>query len=68
MIITCSRSHLEELCVRRGYSFFRASGCVVSSAGDILAVDMDHVDYPAERVGMYEPSVRASILGDGGTD
>lgn len=52
MIITCSRSHLEERCLQRGYSFFRASGCVVSSSGDILAVDTDHVDYPAERVGV----------------
>jgi hypothetical protein len=51
MIITCDRSHLEERCLQRGYSFFRASGCVVSSSGDILAVDTDHVDYPAERVG-----------------
>lgn len=51
MIITCHRSHLEERCLQRGYSLFRAAGCVVSSSGDMLAVDTDHVDYPAERVG-----------------
>lgn len=52
MIITCHRSHLEERCLQRGYSLFRAAGCVVSSSGDMLAVDTDHVDYPAERVGV----------------
>lgn len=52
MIITCHRSHLEERCLQRGYSFFRAAGCVVSSSGDVLAVDTDHVDYPSERVGV----------------
>jgi hypothetical protein len=48
MIITCSRTHLEEICRKRGYSFFRAAGCVVSSVGDIIAVDTEHADYPRE--------------------
>ena len=48
MIMTCHRSHLEELCIKRGYSFFKASGCVVASSGDVLAVDTEHPDYPRE--------------------
>jgi len=51
MIITCRRSHLEERCRQRGYSFSSVLGCVVSVAGDIWAIDTDHADYPVERVG-----------------
>lgn len=48
MIITCHRSHLEEICRKRGYSFFKAAGCVVGMSGDILAVDTEHADYPRD--------------------
>jgi hypothetical protein len=52
MIITCHRRYLEERCLQRGYSFSSVVGCVVSFDGDILTIDVDHADYPVERVGV----------------
>ena len=50
MIITCSRAQFEQMCAERGFSFSRASGCIVSVVGDILALDADHSGYPGSPV------------------
>lgn len=50
MIITCSRGQFEQMCVEGGVSFSRAAGCIVSVAGDVFALNADHVDYPGSPV------------------
>lgn len=48
-IIRCLFSHLADRAEERGYSIHHVIPCIVHIDGDYVAVDTDHIAYPAAR-------------------